>query len=616
MTTLTDAALHLGARRTGTTVHFRVWAPEHRQVEVVLYERDGKSERRTVTAQAMPDGLFEAAVHGEAGPVLYKVTVDGAGPYPDPFSRRQPFGVHGASALPALGDVFEWSDDAFPGARMDALVLYEVHVGTATAEGTFDALIGKLDDIVALGVTAIELMPLASFPGRWNWGYDGVGLFAPSEAYGGPDGLRRLVAAAHARGLAVIVDAVYNHLGPDGNYLRCFTEHWFTARHQTPWGEALDFDGPRAAMVREAFCQNAEMWIHDFHVDGLRLDATHAIVDDSARHILAEIAERARAASPRRSVVVIAEDERNERRLVLPEAAGGLGLDGVWADDFHHAMRRAFAGDSEGYFAAFAGSAEEIADIVEHGWRYRGQKSPVTGGPRGTAAVDLPPSHFVFCIQNHDQVGNRAAGDRLGQAVGADAQRAMAALLLLSPYTPLLFMGEDWAADEPFQYFTDHHPELGKLVTEGRRREFAAWASFAGTAVPDPQAPETVQRSRLDWAARGREPHAAMLGWYRALLSLRRKHPALRDRARGSFEARAVGEAVVLERRGGGQRLACVVGIRGECQVDLGGLAGWRPVLASDDARFGGSGGATGFDGTRATVRGPAALVLESGAGE
>jgi maltooligosyltrehalose trehalohydrolase len=616
MTTLTDAALHLGARRTGTTVHFRVWAPEHRRVEVVLYGADGTTELRSVTAQAMPDGLFEATVHGEAGRVLYKLSVDGAGPFPDPFSRRQPFGVHGASEVPALGDVFEWSDDAFPGAHMDTLVVYEVHVGTATPEGTFDALAARLDEIAALGVTAIELMPLASCPGRWNWGYDGVGLFAPSEAYGGPDGLRRLVAAAHARGLAVIVDAVYNHLGPDGNYLRCFSDRWFTDRHHTPWGEALDFDGPRAAVVREAFCQNAEMWIHDFHVDGLRLDATHSIVDDSPRHILAELAERARAAAPRRDVVIIAEDERNERRLVLPEAAGGIGLDGVWADDFHHAMRRAFAGDSEGYFAAFDGSAAEIADILEHGWRYRGQPSPVTGRPRGTGAHDLDPARLVFCIQNHDQIGNRAMGDRLGHAVGLDAQRAMAALLLVSPYTPLLFMGEDWAADEPFQYFTDHNPELGKLVTEGRRREFAAWASFAGTAVPDPQAPETVQRCRLDWAARQRAPHAEMLAWYRALLALRRAHPALRERARGSFEVRASGDAVVLERRGGRQRLACVVGIRGQSQVDLGGLGGWKPLLASDDARFGGRADATSFDGARVSVRGPAALLLESGAGD
>lgn len=608
-----SAALHLGARRAGTGVHFRVWAPGHERVEIVLYAADGTTELRSVTAQPMPDGLFEASLHGEGDRVLYKVAVDGAGPFPDPFSRRQPFGVHGASEVGAAGEVFQWTDDAFAGARMDDLSIYEVHVGTATPEGTFDALAARLDDIAELGVTAIELMPLASFPGRWNWGYDGVGLFAPSEAYGGPDGLRRLVDAAHARGLAVIVDAVYNHLGPDGNYLRCFSEHWFTARHQTPWGEALDFDGPRAGMVREAFCQNAEMWVHDYHVDGLRLDATHAIVDDSPRHVLTDIAERARAASPRRQVVIIAEDERNERRLVIPEAGGGYGLDGVWADDFHHSMRRAFAGDSEGYFAAFEGSAGEVADILAHGWRYRGQHSPATGGPRGTAIADLPPSHLVFCIQNHDQVGNRAAGDRLAHAAGPDAQRAMAALLLLSPYTPLLFMGEDWAAAEPFQYFTDHNAELGKLVTEGRRREFGAWKGFAGTEVPDPQAAETNQRCRLDWAARGKAPHVQMLAWYRALLRLRREHPALRDRARGSFEARAVGDAVVLERRGGERRLACVVGIRGESPVEIGGLGGWRPVLASDEARFGGDGTATRFDGAQVVVRGPAALVLESG---
>jgi maltooligosyltrehalose trehalohydrolase len=609
---MNEPSLRLGAWRTGTDVHFRVWAPDRERIEIVLLDGDGTTELRSLTATRAQDGTFESVLHGAPGRVLYKIRVDGGGPFPDPLSRSQPQGVHGPSEVAALADVFAWTDGAFRGLELDGLVIYELHVGTFTREGTFEAVIAQLDYLRGLGVTAIELMPVASFPGRHNWGYDGVSLFAPAAPYGGPLGLKRLVDAAHARGLGVILDVVYNHLGPDGNYLRCFSDRWFTSRHHTPWGDALDFDGEASSMVREAFCQNAEMWIHDYHLDGLRLDAVHAIVDDSPRHVLADVAERARAAGVGRGVLIIGEDERNDRQLLAPTSQGGTALDGLWADDFHHAMRRAFAGDWEGYFGAFDGTTAQIAHILERGWLYEGQVSSVTGGPRGTPAGDLHPSRLVHCIQNHDQVGNRAAGDRLGAAVTAEAHRTMAALLLLSPYTPLLFMGQEWNAAEPFQYFTDHHAELGKLVTEGRRREFKAWKSFAGTDVPDPQAMETLLRSKLDHAAREHGEHAAMLRWYGALLGLRREHPAARDRARGTFAARAVGSAVVLERRVGERRLVVVANVKGSAQLDLDD-ARLRLILSSDEARFGGAERTATRRVSGAMVRfdGPGAVVLE-----
>ncbi|HEU0053150.1 MAG TPA: malto-oligosyltrehalose trehalohydrolase, partial [Longimicrobium sp.] len=482
--------------------------------------------------------------------------------------------------------------------------VYELHVGTATQEGTFDALIAKLDEIAALGVTAIEPMPVASFPGERNWGYDGVGLFAPAAAYGGPEGLRRLVDAAHARGLAVVLDVVYNHLGPEGNYLPAFTGgRYFTDRHHTPWGDAVNFDGPGSAAVREFVVQNALHWAREYHVDGLRLDATHAILDDSPVHILTEMETRVRAALPAdRHFVFVAEDEGNERHVVTPSSQGGLGIDAVWADDFHHQLRRHLAGDHEGYFADYTGTIDDLAETLRRGWFYEGQHSENRGGPRGTPAGDVPPPSFVHCIQNHDQVGNRALGDRLTATVPLDAYRAASALLLLSPYTPLLWMGQEWAATTPFLYFTDHPEELGKLVTEGRRKEFGKFSAFRDPAVreriPDPQAPETFLRSKLRWEERGRMPHAGVLALYRELLALRRTEPALRRRDRASFAVAALGEhALALRREGAdGSALLLVASFRGGVAVDLEerpetrppGGARWELVLSTEEGRFGG----------------------------
>lgn len=593
-----------GAWLEGARARFRVWAPEHERLEVVSYDEDGRSERGSSPARKGEGGFFEAEVPAR-GRVLYKLRVDGAGPFPDPLSSSQPFGVHGPSEV--IAHDHPWTDGGWRGVALEDLVVYELHVGTATADGTFDALIPRLDAIRRLGATAIELLPIASFPGARNWGYDGVSLRAPAAVYGGPEGLRRLVDAAHARGLAVLVDAVYNHLGPDGNYLRCYSRGYFTDRHTTPWGDAIDYG---ADPVRELVIGSAEVWIRDYHADGLRLDATHAIADDRDPHVLRALAERCRAAAPGRRVLVIAEDDRNDARLLLPASRGGLGLDAVWADDLHHVLRRAFAGDAEGYYEDYAGSAAEIAGTLRRGWLYEGQPSKHRGGaPRGTPAAGLEPPSFVHCIQNHDQVGNRALGDRLIESVSAEAYRAMTAILLLSPYTPLLFMGQEWGARTPFQYFTDHHPELGRLVTEGRRAEFKAWTAFAAEAVPDPQAVETFERSRLDWSERERRPHAEMLAWYEELLRLRASHPCLRRADRDHFAVEALGdEGLLLERRAGGRSLLVILGVRGRVTRDLPGA---RLLLSSSDPRFGGEGAAARLDGELAVLDGPAALVVE-----
>jgi maltooligosyltrehalose trehalohydrolase len=592
-------------------VRWRVWAPGHKALEVVLFGADGKPGRTLALAPEAGD-CFGGVLEGAGAGVRYKLRVDGEGPFPDPWSRSQPEGVHGPSEV-VVAD-FAWTDAGWKGPDPEALVIYEVHVGTATPEGTFEALIPKLAELRALGVNTLELMPLASFPGRRNWGYDGVDLFAPLHAYGGPEGLRRLIDAAHGQGLAVLIDAVYNHFGPDGNYLRVYSPHYFTGRHHTPWGEAINYDGEHAAPVRELVLSNVEMWIRDYHADGLRLDAAHAIVDDGTPHLLAEIVARAHEAAPGRRVVVIAEDERNETRLVRARGEGGYGLDGVWADDFHHQMRRAFAGDSEGYYQDYTGSTEDLARTLTRGWFYEGQHSKNLGHARGTPAEGAQPWHLVHCIQNHDQVGNRALGDRLAESVTPAAFRAMSTLFLLSPYTPLLFMGQEWNARTPFLYFTEHNEELGRLVTEGRRKEFAGFTQFAGAQVPDPQAPETFARSRLDWEEARRPEHAGVLSLYRELLRLRASEPALKDKRRGRYEARALGPgALVLERRGPEEQvLHVLVNVRGTLEHRLPAGTRAEVVLWSEAPRFGGAVEAPPLREGVVRLEGPSAVVVRT----
>jgi maltooligosyltrehalose trehalohydrolase len=574
----------LGAWPEADGTRFRVWAPEARQVEVVL------DQARHALAKAA-DGTFGGFLSGIQAGARYRYRIDGQGPFPDPASRFQPEGVHGPSAIVAA-DQFQWSDSGWQGVQRDNLVIYELHVGTFTAAGNLAAVREHLPHLVELGVTAIELLPVADFPGQRNWGYDGVALFAPARCYGTPDDLRRLVNEAHRLGLAVLLDVVYNHLGPDGNYLGVYSPYYFSKKHRNPWGAGLNFDGPHCAMVRRFFIENALHWIHEYHIDGLRLDATQAIVDDSPQHFLAELSTTLRASVPERPIALIAEDDRNLATMVQPPAQGGWGLDGVWADDFHHQVRCGLAGDRESYYADFTGSMADLATTIRQGWFYTGQHSVHAQAQRGTDPSQVPPGVCVVCIQNHDQVGNRALGERLHHQIDLAAYRAATVLLLTVPETPLLFMGQEWAATSPFQFFTDHHPELGRKVTEGRRREFRHFAAFsdpkARERIPDPQAARTFAASKLKWEERAQEPHAALLGLHRKLLQLRRSEPALACGERGCFEAFAVGETALVLRREAqhGPALLVALQMRGAGRVDARKWAGgrrWEAILSTED---------------------------------
>jgi maltooligosyltrehalose trehalohydrolase len=554
----------IGAWPESDGVRFRVWAPASQTVEVEVLAHGGDS--RLIALQRDDAGMFSAHAAGIGAGTRYRYRLNGQQAYPDVASRYQPEGVHGPSEV-IDSAAFPWSDDDWKGIDLRDVIVYELHTGAFSPEGNFEGAAKRIASLRELGVSAVELMPVGDFPGARNWGYDGVSLFAPARCYGHPDDLRRLVNAVHAQGLAVFLDVVYNHLGPDGNYLGAFSPYYFTERHQTPWGPAINFDGEHSQLVRQFFIENALYWLHEFHIDGLRLDATHAIADDSPRHFLAELSERVHEsfAAAKRRPLLIAEDSRNLARMMKPVAEGGWGMDAVWADDLHHQVRRALAGDRDGYFQDYSGSTEDIAATIRKGWFYCGQKSVFLGRSRGSDPAGLAPEQFVVCIQNHDQAGNRAFGDRLHHKLDLAAYRAASALLLSCPQTPLLFMGQEWAASSPFQFFTDHHEGLGKLVTEGRRREFKRFQAFSDPrtreAIPDPQALETFLDSRLKWDERDADSHAATLRLYQALLRLRRSEPALGGRPSGGdalatgesrsspAQAQAFGNAAVLIRR-------------------------------------------------------------------
>ncbi len=540
----------LGAVSDGSITAFRVWAPEARAVDLVLAGRPRRAGAASTRPLARGERGYWSGRFDDVGPgarYKFRLDADPARTFPDPASRFQPEGVHGPSEV-VDPSRFRWTDGRWTAPPLEQLIIYELHLGTFSREGTCAGAIRLLPRIADLGVTAIELMPVGDFPGSRNWGYDGAAIFAPARCYGTPDDLRRLVDAAHAHGLAVLLDVVYNHFGPDGAYAPAFSPYYFTDAHSSPWGRGMNLDGPHSDGVRRFFIENALHWIAEYHVDGLRLDATHALHDDSPRHFLAELASVVRAESPR-PIVLMAEDHRNLASLLMPVAHGGLGMDAVWADDFHHEARVHTAGDHEGYYGDFSGSIPDVATTLRQGWFFTGQHSAHLDEPRGTDPAGLDPPQFVICTQNHDQVGNRAEGTRLHEEIDPAAFRALSALLLLAPQTPLLFMGQEWAASSPFLFFTDHEEELGRKVTEGRREEFRSFAAFSDparrAAIPDPQAVETFERSRLDWDEIERPPHAAIRRLYQRLLALRRATPALRERQRDGFTVRPVDEHTI-----------------------------------------------------------------------
>ncbi len=593
---MTNWQLPLGAAPDATGVAFRLWASDVQKVDVVIMG-ENRQELASYPLTRDREGYFSGHVGGLQAGAKYMYRLDGDKLRGDPASRFQPEGVHGPSQV--VDPAFDWQNSAgWKGIPLNEISLYEVHIGTATPQGTFEAFIEKLPYLKELGITAIEIMPVGDFPGDRNWGYDGVCLYAPARAYGGPTGLKRLIDAAHGQGLAVVQDVVYNHLGPDGNYLRDFSKHYFTADKKTPWGDALDYANPA---VRDFFINNALYWTQEYQVDGLRLDATHAILDDTKPHILAEIAARVRESLPEgRYFSLYAEDERNTDWLLKAPSEGGAGLDAVWADDFHHEVRSALAGDNEGYYKDFTGKAEDLAETLAKGWFYTGQTSKFSGKKRGKDASRFDPPHFVYCIQNHDQVGNRPIGDRLSDDIGLDAYRAASGLLLLSPYTPLLFQGQEYAASTPFLFFTDFNEELGKLVTKGRREEFAHFAGFSGDTVPDPQACSTFGKSKLDWTEPEKPGHRETLALYRDLLKLRNILPVLRAPHRANFKAVKIEEDSLAFRLYGAESegdLLVVVNLKGPLDFKLGQQeinrlpAGrqWEAIITTDDAAYGGN---------------------------
>lgn len=549
--------LPLGAFVEHGGVRFRCFA-KARECGVQLVNSDGSVVvERPLTPRG--DGFFDALVPEAQEGTLYFFVLDGRR-LPDPYARFLPQGVHGPARVTTANYT---PRHAAPRRQFSELSIYELHVGTFTTEGTFSAAIERLSDVATLGVTAIQLMPVAAFPGERGWGYDGVALYATHAAYGSPDELRRLVDEAHALGLSVILDVVYNHFGPSGNYLPAYSSTYFSDDCHNAWGQAPNYADP---VLRRLVLDNVSYWLGEFGFDGLRLDATHAIVDASERHVLQDVAELARSFEPPRWV--IAEDERNCADLVTR-----IGLTAIWADDFHHQIRVTLTGERHGYFRAFESSVQGIADVINRGWLYSGQVNPVTGEPRGTSAEALSAESFVYCIQNHDQVGNRALGDRFPPGA---AYRGASLLLVFLPMTPLLFMGQEWAATSSFLYFTDHDQELGRLVSEGRRKEFADFPEFADPhaqqRIPDPQARETFLASKLRWSEREQPEPRRTLELYRAALELRHRDPVWRSSTREGLRAELVDGALVVQRVMGDARRVFVMNM-GSRAIPLAPLA-------------------------------------------
>ncbi|HEX9780549.1 MAG TPA: malto-oligosyltrehalose trehalohydrolase, partial [bacterium] len=563
---------------------------------------------RTAPMEPAGAGYHRAVVEDVPVGARYRYRLDGGRTLPDPASRWQPDGVHGASAV--APEPFPWTDHAWRGRALTDYVLYELHVGTATPEGTFEALIPMLDGLRDLGVTAIELMPVAQFPGRRNWGYDGAYPFAPQHSYGGPGGLRRLIDAAHERGLAVTLDVVYNHLGPEGNDLGAFGPY-FTDRYRGPWGAAINFDGPGSDEVRRYFIENALGWVRDFHVDALRLDAIHGIFDVSARPFLAELgaAVHAEAGRAGRAVHVIPESDLNDPRAIRPAELGGWGLDAQWNDDFHHALHALLTGERQGYYRDF-GTLEDLASAWREGYVYAGRHSAFRGRRHGAPARACGADRFVIFSQNHDQVGNRMLGERLSALAPFDALKLAAGMVLFAPGIPLLFMGEEYGETAPFLYFIEHgDPGLIEAVRQGRSREFAAFGWQA--SPPDPQAEDTFRRSRLTPAPALEGRHRALREFYREALALRRAHPALARADRDGLAVTVEEAARLFLARRGAPGSSVFLMFHFGAQPAVRGVpvppGRWRKRLDSAEWRWAGPGSAVPEDAAPGAAQWPLA---------
>jgi maltooligosyltrehalose trehalohydrolase len=616
----------------GGGVHFRVWAPDHRRVEVVF---DGRGEAAGLDDEG--NGYFSGVANDVTIGALYRYRLDGGEAFPDPASRYQPDGPHGPSEVVDPG-AFRWTDRDWRGVTAHGQVLYEFHVGTFTREGTWAAAQRELPSLKDLGITCLEIMPVNEFAGRWGWGYDGVNLFAPFHHYGSPDDFRKFVDTAHALGIGAILDLVYNHLGPDGNYLTQFSRDYFNAEHHTDWGDAINYDGENAGPVREFFLSNALYWIDEYHLDGFRFDATQAIVDNSPEHILAVITRESRklARAQNRSVYLINENEPQNTQLVRPTEQGGYGMDALWNDDFHHSAIVAISGRNEAYYTDYHGSAQEMISSAKWGYLYQGQRYKWQKKRRGTPALDLPPIAFVHFLQNHDQIANSGRGFRAHQITSPGEFKAMTALLLLMPQTPMLFQGQEFAASSTFHYFSDHKSELSQLITAGRARELAQFPSVATEAMQeclvDPCSEDAFMRSKLDLYERDKPQHRWILDLHKDLLGLRHTEAAFRRvQRRGDIDGSVLGSrAFVLryfathapqgsEATSAGDRLV-VINLGRDLHLDPapepllappGGYR-WSTLFSTEDPRYGGSGTApldTELEGWR--IPGRCAVVLQ-----
>ncbi|HEY2900101.1 MAG TPA: malto-oligosyltrehalose trehalohydrolase [Polyangia bacterium] len=621
--------LSVGAEVAVGGVHFRVWAPERRRVAVVV------ESGPIIELQRENGGFWSGLGANLKAGVLYRYRLDDDEvPLPDPASRFQPRGPHGPSEVIDPGR-YAWRDRGWAGLPLAGQVLYELHVGTLSPAGTWAAAAEKLPALKDLGVTTVEVMPVAEFPGAFGWGYDGVQLFAPYHQYGRPDDFRQFVDDAHALGLAVILDVVYNHFGPDGNYLPAFSPHYL-AKTATEWGNAINFDGPGCGPVRQLVIENAGYWIDEFHLDGLRLDATQTICDQSDDHVIAALTRRARAAAGARTVIVVAENEPQETRLVRSPEDGGFGVDGLWNDDLHHTALVALTGRREAYYTDYLGSPQEFISAAKYGYLFAGQRYRWQKKRRGTSTARLPARAFIAFLENHDQVANSASGQRLGDISAPGMRRALTTLLLLGPWTPMLFQGQEWASSRRFRYFADHHPELAALVRKGRAEFMAQFPSAASPAVqsllPDPAARGTFESSWLDWGERDGERGRQSLALHSALLRLRAADPLIRAVNAGAarFDGAVLGPQCFLLRyfavepkadhSGAGDRLL-LVNCGGEAELAVAPepllapphARRWQIILGSEDPSFGGAGNpALESDDEGWRIPGAAAFFLEA----
>ncbi|MGE5443159.1 MAG: malto-oligosyltrehalose trehalohydrolase [Ignavibacteriales bacterium] len=590
--------LGLGAEVLSDGVRFRVWAPKRKSVDVVIENRN----EAIIPLHSDGNGYFSVVVSNLEAGSLYKYRLDEDEKYPDPCSRFQPEGPHGPSMVIDPW-AYRWSDSNWRGVDISGQVIYELHIGTFTREGTFDAAARELDELKHLGITLVEVMPVAEFPGRWNWGYDGVDIYAPAHVYGDAEAMKRFINAAHRCGIGVILDVVYNHLGPDGNYLKEYSNNYFTNRYETDWGEPLNFDGPESKEVREFFISNACYWIAEFHMDGLRLDATQDIYDSGPFHILAEISQRTREVAGNRKIVLIGENEPQNITCLAPVEKGGYGLDALWDDDFHHSAMVALTGRREAYYTDYRGEPQEFISSIKRGFLYQGQRYKWQEKPRGTPVTWERGSAFVFYTQNHDQVANSLYGERIHTLTSPSRYRAITALMLLAPETPMLFMGQEFGASSPFLFFADHCDEvLAGSIHKGRKEFLEQFPSYgspnAQGRIPDPCALSTFERSKLNLSER--ESHTGIYLFHKDLLRLRREDSVISAQRRDHVDGAVIGlNALVIRFFGenGDDRLLVInLGTQFEYKPApeplLAPVSGgsWQLVWSSDDPRYGGPG--------------------------